>query len=986
MASGIKDALERGRVYAFYCLLSCTSLPAFGEHVVTISTSVRLGDWLAERLALPRGRERDIYVTGIQWQSARERTLQQGARQTLLDQIDYLSGPHVPPQANRDGLAALVASRKATGRVVLKRADPRWLQANPSDDPILNAGDAVAIPERPSSVTVIRSDGSLCAVPHVVQAEALYYIRTCDPDAAPDWVWVVQPDGVVQKAAVALWNRAPQDPPTPGAWIWAPGRSSGWPESLSIRLATFFATQGPSGLDDAGHDVEADVAPQQPGPAQAVPQLAQFHARGLPVTASDWGTAGLLQTPTARMNEAGEASISVSSTSPYTRFNVMLQPLDWLEFGFRYTDISSQRYGSVALSGTQSYKDKSIDFKVRLLKETATTPALAFGMRDVGGTGLFSGEYFVASKRTGDFDWSLGIGWGYLGARGNIPNPLSVFSDRFRNRPTADVNVSNAGTFSRSYFRGPMSLFGGVQYQTPWDRLILKLEYDGNNYQNEPFHQRFPTRTSLNFGAVYRVNSNIDVTAALERGNRAMFGVTLHGNLSNIGTPKVSDPSPVPLAIPSAAVPTTSSAATSTASFAAPPVAPLANADAWSGTARELEQQTGFSVQSVYRDGAQLIVVFDQVDAFYLEDKVDQIAAVLNRNAPPEVSVFRIALRSRGLPVTGYAVVRDAWVTNHTRALPPIDRQQALYTSPPASVPADDSRRSDVYEGSPQRFYVSVGPAYQQTLGGPNGFVLYQISANAYAEARLRRDTWLAGDFNLGIVDNYDKFTYTAPSNLPRVRTHLREYLTTSRFTMPLLQLTHVGAIGRDQFYSVYGGYLESMFAGVGAEWLYRPWGSSLALGVDVNRVRQRDFRQDFSLRDYSVTTGNVTLYWDTGWNGVRVELSVGQYLAKDRGATLDISRVFRNGVTIGAYATKTNVSSKQFGEGSFDKGIYVTIPFDALFTRSTGGVAAIRWSPLTRDGGAKLARQFALYNITDKSNPRNLWFAPPSAAQTGSE
>lgn len=95
-----------------------------------------------------------------------------------------------------------------------------------------------------------------------------------------------------------------------------------------------------------------------------------------------------------------------------------------------------------------------------------------------------------------------------------------------------------------------------------------------------------------------------------------------------------------------------------------------------------------------------------------------------------------------------------------------------------------------------------MGPAYQQTLGGPNGFVLYQLSLNAYAETRLRRDTWLAGNLNLGLVDNYDKFTYTAPSSLPRVRTYLREYLTTSRFTMPLLQLTHVGALGRDQYYT----------------------------------------------------------------------------------------------------------------------------------------------------------------------------------------
>jgi hypothetical protein len=972
-----------------------------GAQAVTIEAPVRLGDWLAGQLAAPAQRGRDIYVTGIQWQSAHERPLQQGARQMLLDQIRYLTGPAAPSQPDRERLGALIAAHPATGRVALKKADPRWLQANPADDPVLNAGDAVAIPERPSSVTVIRRDGSQCKVIHVAQAEASYYIRTCDPHAAPDEAWVVQPDGVVQKVRVGLWNRTEQQPPAPGAWIWAPDRSAGWPESLSVRLARFFATQGPSGLDDEGHDAPPTPAVQHEQEQKQTAGSAQFHARDLPITASDWGTVGLLQTPTARMGEAGEASIGISTTSPYTRLNVMLQPLDWLEFGFRYTDISSQKYGPESFSGSQSYKDKSIDFKVRLLSETATLPAVALGMRDIGGTGLFSGEYLVANKRTGDFDWSLGLGWGYFGARGNISNPLSIISDKFKTRPASSSNVNNAGTFSKSYFRGPMSLFGGVQYQTPWTPLILKLEYDGNNYADEPFQQHFTTRSSFNIGAVYRLSSNIDISAALERGNRAMLGITLHGNLRDIGTPKISDPAPLPALmqplvppvrqqvapIAQQAAPVTQQAAP-VAQQAAPvtqQAAPVVAAEDWSRTAQDLEQQTGFRVQSVYRNGTRLVVAFDEIDALYLSDKIDRIAAVLNRDAPPEVREFRVTLVSRGLPVTGYAIKRDTWVRNHASLLAPIDRQQAVFTMPPAAAP-NDALHPDIYRQGPKRFTLSVGPAYQQTLGGPNGFVLYQLSLNAYAEARLRRDTWLAGDLNLGLVDNYDKFTYTAPSSLPRVRTHLREYLTTSRFTMPLLQLTHVGALGRDQYYSVYGGYLESMFAGVGAEWLYRPWSSPLALGVDVNRVRQRGFRQDFSLQDYSVTTGNVTLYWDTGWHGVQVDLSVGQYLAKDRGATLDISRVFRNGVRIGAYATKTNVSSSQFGEGSFDKGIYVTIPFDALFTHSSAGVAAIRWSPLTRDGGAKLARQFPLYDITDESSPRNLWFSPPTPATAGPE
>ena len=57
----------------------------------------------------------------------------------------------------------------------------------------------------------------------------------------------------------------------------------------------------------------------------------------------------------------------------------------------------------------------------------------------------------------------------------------------------------------------------------------------------------------------------------------------------------------------------------------------------------------------------------------------------------------------------------------------------------------------------------------------------------------------------------------------------------------------------------------------------------------------------------------------------------LGKYLAKDNGATFEIRRTFDNGSSIGAFATFTNVSPEDFGEGSFDKGIYIKIPYNNL-------------------------------------------------------
>ena len=72
---------------------------------------------------------------------------------------------------------------------------------------------------------------------------------------------------------------------------------------------------------------------------------------------------------------------------------------------------------------------------------------------------------------------------------------------------------------------------------------------------------------------------------------------------------------------------------------------------------------------------------------------------------------------------------------------------------------------------------------------------------------------------------------------------------------MPNLQATRTFQLGGDHFASAYAGYLEMMFAGAGGEYLYRPSSSRFAVGVDANRVRQRQFNQWTSLQSYSVNT-----------------------------------------------------------------------------------------------------------------------------------
>ncbi|PRY66012.1 YjbH domain-containing protein [Halomonas ventosae] len=170
-----------------------------------------------------------------------------------------------------------------------------------------------------------------------------------------------------------------------------------------------------------------------------------------------------------------------------------------------------------------------------------------------------------------------------------------------------------------------------------------------------------------------------------------------------------------------------------------------------------------------------------------------------------------------------------------------------------------------------------------------------------------------------------------------------------------------------------YCGLLEIMYAGAGGELLYRPFNSPLALGADLNWVRQREFDQRFGLHDYDTWTGHLSAYLETGLEDVLAEVSVGRYLAGDLGTTFDLSREFDNGVRVGAWATFTDAGDA-FGEGSFDKALYLSIPMDAFFVRSSRNRASIAWQPLTRDGGARLNRRYRLHDLTEERDLGRYW------------
>ena len=183
-------------------------------------------------------------------------------------------------------------------------------------------------------------------------------------------------------------------------------------------------------------------------------QADEFSYPELRYSNSDFGGVGLMQMPTARMQPEGEFTFGTTISSDYHHYWTSLQLLPWLETTVRYTQVPDLYYsGDQSFSGDTLMTDKGIDAKIRLWKESYWLPEVAIGIRDLGGTGLFDGEFIAANKRVGPLDFTLGLGWGHIGQRGNITNPLCSIDDAFCDRNNGFKG--NGGSFdTQRWFKG----------------------------------------------------------------------------------------------------------------------------------------------------------------------------------------------------------------------------------------------------------------------------------------------------------------------------------------------------------------------------------------------------------------------------------------------------------------------------------------------------------------------------------------------------
>lgn len=653
------------------------------------------------------------------------------------------------------------------------------------------------------------------------------------------------------------------------------------------------------------------------------------------------GGVGLIQTPTARMAPEGDFSVNYTDNNEYRFWSVSLQLYSWLEATARYTDVRTQLYSEdPGFSGDQTLKDKGLDVKFRLWQESQYIPEISMGLRDFGGTGFFESEYITLSKRYNNLDFTLGMGWGYLGSAGNTKNPFCDFKSSYCKRPRGFSGQGGKIDYQR-FFKGPASLFGGVNYQTPWQPLALKLEYEGNNYSTDRAGE-LTQNSRWNFGATYKwQNFTFDIN--YQRGDIMGFGVHYAFNMHTATQLKIK-PSPITVPEDRSIIP---------------------DVIDYTVLVDNLFNNAGFvpkAMQNVnnefilhglregYRDDAEATERVGRAIAAQLPENIHTIRVIEYNNSLPQVE--KVIDVAAFVDATTYSSLEANVSSTYIRQQPDAAVLGLL------DIPEDHGLGFGL-----ETFWI-------QSFGNPEHFYMYQGGVILGSSYRFNNQFSLNGAAKVTILENFDKFNFKVDAldtPLPRVRTYIREYVTRSKVGLDNLYAHWQKELAPAFFAQAYGGYLETMYGGAGAEVLYRPVDSTFAIGFDLNYVKQRSFEDDFSFFDYTALTGHLNLYWQPSFlKDTRLTFNIGQFLAKDKGINVDFAKRFDSGIVVGAYAAITDVSSQDYGEGSFTKGFYLSIPFDFFSLRPAIGRGNIPWVPIARDGGQPLNRPVKLIDLTE--------------------
>ncbi len=623
---------------------------------------------------------------------------------------------------------------------------------------------------------------------------------------------------------------------------------------------------------------------------------------------NNYGIVGLISTPTARTYDEGVHGVTVYDGTPNQTVSLSANPFDWMEASFFYTNVEDRPYcyDFTTPFCNQDFKDKGFNVKVRL-KEEGKLPAIAIGLNDFAGTGIYSSEYIVGSYGINKTDFHFGLGFGLLdGSDLSFKNPLGYISDKFYDRPGELEGMGGSFQPSRYFSGETVSPFFGVSHVVR-DKLILKLEHDASVRPGlVPFRE---PKSDYSFGFDYLINSNFSIGMSFERGDYASFKFVYKND----------------------------------------PVSTYQKSEYARGDLREGDNKYTQLINNLEENG---------IGVKKLTESAGSIGLQLTQVIHPNLQVVEQIIAQSA---------RDAGITKDIKK----DITIADFLAVSELDDAYERTAQTIYERqSSKKFSTSTRLQFRPFLASREEFFKGALMLENDTEFIIRKNLFFNTNLKYSLWDNFDDLYLPPVDTFPaQVRSDVKEYLNKVKDGGILIgraQLDYHLTPIKNHHIMMSAGIFEDMFSGAGMEYLYFRPNTNYSFGIDVFKVYKRDYSWRFGLLDYENTLATANFYYrNYGTIPFDMRVSAGEYLAGDVGFTLEFSRSFYNGVQFGAFATFTDVTTEQFGEGSFDKGIFFNIPI-------YGNLLNYTWRPLTKDPGATLNRRHTLHSLLVRLKPIN--------------
>ena len=463
--------------------------------------------------------------------------------------------------------------------------------------------------------------------------------------------------------------------------------------------------------------------------------------------------------------------------------------------------------------------------------------------------------------------------------------------------------------------------------------MTLAAEYTPDVMRRESRY--LEVNSPWNLGATYRVNNTLSLAAQYLHGSTLSVTANIALNPKRPTNDAGRETAPVPMRARGDGT------------------RPVLEAN--QATIRKVLAVEGFEVISLEDLGVYIRLDVKNTKYRSTAQALGRAAATLQRFTSDATKRAVIAFHEKGMQAASYTIDLERVA----------EAQLSVETAQTPAIVVEDAKTLRPTEVSGNKFSWGLGPYITHRLFNPDLPLSAELGAELSAKyqftPRLSLDGALRKSMLTNLTDNNRAGTGKS-RGIPRTQSDWGLYdINGQDGHIHRLSFNYFDAVAPDLFARAHAGLLEPFWAGLGGEVLYMPANSPIALGLDVHRVRKRDYEMRFDMQDYETTTGHVSAYLDAG-GMFDLEINAGRYLAGDWGATTRISRQFANGWEVGGYATLTDVPFEDFGEGSFDKGIYIKIPMDWLTGNPDRSVRYFEIRPITKDGGARLGTARRLY------------------------